>query len=118
RLRDQLAGGGAKFALAYAAAEPIRILRTVAPVRDKPPVVRPRQPRDKDPVAEPAFDPQAALDERVQRALDGGARSLSKVTSEVTSELPETERFLEAGRVAHTVAQLARVLSGPERLWV
>jgi len=118
RLRDQLAGQGAKFALAYAAAEPIRILRTVAPVRDKPPVVRPRQPRDKEPVTEPAFDPQAALDEKVQRALDAGARSLSKVTADVTAEVPETERFVEAGRIAHTVAQLARVLSGPERPWV
>ncbi|MDQ3370299.1 MAG: condensin subunit MukF, partial [Myxococcota bacterium] len=54
RLRDQLAGAGAKFALTYAAAPPIRILRTVAPVRDKPPVVRPRQPRDKEPTTEPA----------------------------------------------------------------
>lgn len=118
RLRDQLAGNGPKFTLAYAAAEPIRILRTVAPVRDKPPVVRPRQPREKEPVTEPAVDPQAALDEKVQRALDAGARSLSTVTAAVTAEVPATERFVEAGRIAHTVAQLARVLSGPERPWV
>lgn len=118
RLRDQLAGAGAKFALAYAAAPPIRILRTVMPVRDKPPVVRPRQPREKEPTTEAAIDPQTILDGKVQRALDGGARALSTVTAEVTAALPEGEQFVEAGRVAHTVAQLARVTSGPERPWV
>lgn len=118
RLREQLAGNGAKFALAYASAPPIRILRTVAPVRDKPPVVRPRQPREKEPAAEAAVDPQAVLVEKVQRAIDDGASVLSSVTAKVTSELPETERFVEAGRIAHTVAQLARVMSGPERPWV
>lgn len=118
RLREQLAGNGAKFALAYASAPPIRILRTVAPVRDKPPVVRPRQPREKEPAAEAAVDPQAVLVEKVQRAIDDGASVLSSVTAKVTSELPEAERFVEAGRIAHTVAQLARVMSGPERPWV
>lgn len=118
RLRDQLAGAGAKFALAHAAAPPIRILRTVMPVRDKPPVVRPRQPREKEPTPEAAIDPQALLDEKVQRALDGGAEALSAVTQEVTAELPASERFLEAGRVAHTVAGLARVRTQVERPWV
>jgi len=118
RLRDQLAGNGAKFALAYAAAPPIRILRTVARVPDRPPVVRPRQPREKEPTTETPVDPQALLDDKVQRSLADGARALSTVTADVTAELPETERFVEAGRVAHTVAQLARVTAGHERPWV
>ena len=118
RLRDQLAGTGARFALTHAAAPPLRSLRTVAPVRDKPPVVRPRQPREKDPTTEPAVDPQALLDDKVRRALDDGSLALSSVTAVVTAELPEGERFVEAGRVAHTVAQLARVESGLERPWV
>lgn len=118
RLRDQLAGNGARFALAYASAPPLRILRTVAPVHDKPPVVRPRQPREQEPAPEPAVDPQAILDEKVQRAIDNGARALSHVTSEVTESLPDSERFVEAGRIAHTVAQRARVETGPERPWV
>ncbi|MCX5745684.1 MAG: condensin subunit MukF [Proteobacteria bacterium] len=118
RLRDQLANVGATFALAYAAAPPIRILRTVAPVRDKPPVARPRQPREQEPVTEPAIDPQALLDEKVHRSLAGGAPTLSIVTAEVTTELPDAERFVEAGRVAGTVARLARVASAPERAWV
>ena len=118
RLRDQLAGAGASFALTCAAAPPIKILRTVAPAHDKPPVVRPRQVRDKEPTTEPAVDPQALLDAKVQRSLDGGAGVLSRVTAEVTAELPGGERFVEAGRIAHTVAQLARVVSGHERPWV
>lgn len=118
RLRDQLAGAGASFALTCAAAPPLRILRTVAPAHDKPPVVRPRQVRDKEPTSEPAVDPQALLDAKVQRSLDGGAGVLSRVTAEVTAELPGGERFVEAGRIAHTVAQLARVVSGHERPWV
>ena len=118
RLRDQLAGAGASFALTCAAAPPMKILRTVAPAHDKPPVVRPRQVRDKEPTTEPAVDPQALLDARVQRSLDGGAGVLSRVTAEVTAELPGGERFVEAGRIAHTVAQLARVVSGHERPWV
>jgi chromosome partition protein MukF len=118
RLRDQLAGNGAKFALAYASAPPLRILRKVVRVPDRPPVVRPRQPRDKEPAAEAPVDPQAILDDKVQRSLDGGAQALSSVTADVTAELAEGERFVEAGRVAHTVAQLARVAAGRERPWV
>ena len=118
RLRDQLAGNGARFSLTYASAPPIRLLRTVATVIEKPPVVRPRQPRDKEPAPEAAIDPQVILDERVQLAIDHGARVLSAVTTEVTEQLPPGERFVEAGRVAHTVAQRARVESGHERPWV
>ncbi len=118
RLRDQLAGLGQKFALAYAGAPPIRILRTVATPRDRAPVVRPRAPREKDPVAEAPEDPQALLDTKVRRALDGGAVALSSVTSEVTAELAGGERFLEAGRIAHTVAQLAHAKADVERPWV
>jgi chromosome partition protein MukF len=118
RLRDQLAGAGTKFALAYASAPPMRVLRTIASVRDRPPVVRPHKPREKDPTAEPAVDPQAILEGKVQRALADGARALSAVTAQVTASSPESERFVEAGRVAHSVAQLARATSGHERPWV
>ena len=118
RLRDQLAGNGAKFALAYASAPPLRILRTVASPRDHRPVVRPRAPREKEPETGPPEDPQAALTARVRGALDAGARSLSSVTTAVTGELPASERFLEAGRIAHTVAQVSRVAAGVDRPWV
>jgi chromosome partition protein MukF len=118
RLREQLAGSGAKFALAYASAPPLRVLRSVVRVPDRPPVMRPRQVRETEPTTEAPADPQAILEDKVQRSLEGGARVLSSVTAEVTAELAEAERFAEAGRVAHTVAQLAVVAAGHERSWV
>ncbi|MDX2092033.1 MAG: hypothetical protein SFX73_29485 [Kofleriaceae bacterium] len=117
RLRDQLAGNGPKFALAYASAAPLRILRTVASPRDYTPVVRPRAPREKEPETTPPEDPQVALTARVRGAISRGARSLSTVTAVVTENMPTNERFLEAGRVAHTVAQVTRVAAGVERPW-
>jgi chromosome partition protein MukF len=118
RLRDQLAGSGRRFALAYAGAPPIRLLRTVAALPDRPPVVRPRAPREREPEADAGEDPQVALDGKVQRALVGGATALSAVTGEVTAELPAMERFVEAGRVAQTVARLAHASSAIDRPWV
>jgi chromosome partition protein MukF len=118
RLRDQLAGAGQRFALAHAGAPPIRILRTVAALPDRPPVVRPRAPREREPEAEVGDDPQAVLDGKVARAIGGGARALSSVTGEVTAELPGPERFVEAGRVAQTVARLGRASSAIDRPWV
>jgi chromosome partition protein MukF len=118
RLRDQLAGAGRRFALAYADAAPMRILRTVAALPDRPPVVRPRAPREKEPEADAGEDPQVALDGKVARALGRGAAALSAVTGEVTAALPGPERFVEAGRVAQTVARLAHASSAIERPWV
>lgn len=118
RLRDQLAGAGARFALTIAGAPPIRLLRTVATLGERPPVVRPRAPREREPAADAGEDPQAVLEAKVRRALDGGAAALSRVTTEVTAELAGGERFVEAGRVAHTAAQLARASADLERPWV
>ena len=58
------------------------------------------------------------LDGKVQRALGAGASALSVVTGAVTAELPAPERFVEAGRVAQTVARLAHASSAIERPWV
>ena len=120
RLRDQLAGAGPRFALAYAGAPPIRILRTVSGLPERPAVVRPRAPRDREPETQTAAeeDPQVALDGKVRRALGAGARALSAVTGDVTAELPAPDRFVEAGRVAQTVARLARASSAVDRPWV
>jgi chromosome partition protein MukF len=118
RLRDQLAGNGARFALAYAGAPPLALLRTSAALPERPAVSRPRAQREKEPAADSGEDPQAVLAAKVRRSLSGGAAALSEVTRDVTSELAPAERFLEAGRVAHTVAQLAAVRSAIERPWV
>ena len=120
RLRDQLAGAGPRFALAHAGAPPIRILRTVAGLPERPAVVRPRAPREHEPEAEAAAeeDPQAVLDGKGRRALGAGARELSAVTGAATADLPGPDRFVEAGRVAQTVARMARAASAVDRPWV
>jgi chromosome partition protein MukF len=118
RLRDQLAGNGARFALTYASAGPMLLLRSVVEVPDKPAVARPRAPREKELAADSGEDKDAVLTAQVREALEQGARALSSVTARVTEELPVEERFLQAGRVAHKVAELARAQSEVERDWV
>jgi chromosome partition protein MukF len=119
RLRDQLAGtAGKPYVLALAGAPPIKLLRTVAPVVERPPVVRPKAPRDREPAADPGVDPQAVLEARVQGALDRGAEELSKVTEEVTAEVESADRFVMAGRIAQTTAALAQAKAARERPWV
>jgi chromosome partition protein MukF len=118
RLRDQLAGQGARFALTYASAGPMTLLRSVMTVPDKPNVTRPRAPREKELAAAGGEDPDAVLTTQVRDALARGATVLSSVTAEVTEELPLAERFLQAGRIAHKVAELARAQSEVERDWV
>lgn len=119
RLRDQLAGtAGKPYVLALAGAPPIKLLRTVAPVVERPPVVRPKAPREKEPSADTGVDPQQVLEERVQGALDRGAAELSVVTEEVTAEVESADRFVMAGRIAQTTAALARAKAARERPWV
>lgn len=119
RLRAQLADeAGRSWSLAIAGAPPIQLLRQVAAVRDAKPVARPRAQRDKEPADDDAVDPQAVLDARVRASLDAGAAALSEVTGDVAADTPPAERFVIAGRVAHTVARLARPRSARERAWV
>jgi chromosome partition protein MukF len=118
RLRDQLAGQGARFALTYASAGPMTLLRSVMTVPDKPNVTRPRAPREKELAADSGEDRDAVLTTQVREALARGATVLSSVTAEVTEELPLAERFLQAGRIAHKVVELARAQSEVERAWV
>lgn len=118
RLREQLAGGGPRFALTLAAEGPMRVLRTARVVRPQPPVVRPRAPRERELAAAPVDDPQLALDAEVRASLAGGAATLSTVTRDVTGPLPPRERYLHAGRVAQTVARLAHAHGERERAWV
>jgi chromosome partition protein MukF len=118
RVRDQRAGGAPQFLLTHASAQPMRVLRSGVAVREKPAVSRPRAVREKEPAADSGEDPQQLLAARVRAALARGASALSEVTLEVTAELPAADRFLEAGRVAHNVAQLARAHSALDRPWV
>jgi chromosome partition protein MukF len=118
RLREQLSGSGARFALTVAGAAPIRLLREVAPIAPRSAVSRPRAAREREPADDHGIDPQALLEQRVRHALGAGASSLSNVTDRVNAEVSEVERFVMAGRVAQTAASLARVNADRERSWV
>ncbi|HKU39733.1 MAG TPA: condensin subunit MukF [Polyangiales bacterium] len=118
RLRDQLAGRGARFSLSLAGAQPLRMLREVVQVAETPNVSRPREKREREPATEDASDPQAALERSVREALDGGARSLAQVTDSVNAQVAADERFVTAGRIAQASAALAHAATERERPWV
>jgi chromosome partition protein MukF len=120
RVRERLAGsGGTPFALTVAAAPPLRLLRDVeTPPGARPPVKRRKPEKEADLSEEPAVDPQARLDAEVRGALAAGARGLGEVTARLTDPLPGEDRFVAAGRIAHTVARVARPEGRAERPWV
>lgn len=119
RLREQLAGTGPRFSLAIAGAPPMRVLRdVVAPPSEKPPVRRPKKERDVSLPVAPEIDPQAKLEGDVKQALASGARGLAQVTTQVTREMADPERYAAAGRIAHVVAKLAKADARAERPWI
>jgi chromosome partition protein MukF len=54
----------------------------------------------------------------VRSALADGARGLGEVTARITNEAPVEERFATTGRVAETVARVARPEAEKSRPWV
>jgi chromosome partition protein MukF len=120
RLREQISGGTAKgYALRIAAAPPIRLLRSVqAPVAERPAVRRRSAERDAPVADAPACDPQAKVDADVRAALDGGARGLAEVTTMLTRDVPEPDRYVAVGRIAQSVARACRPVASAERPWI
>jgi len=122
RLREHLAGNGGKFALTITSAPPIRLLREVeAPSGEKPPVRRPRKEREKGLADAVPEDKEAKLVAQVKNAIADGARGLGAVTLAIMDEVPEEERFVMSGRVAHVVAGLrdgGRLSAAAERDWI
>jgi chromosome partition protein MukF len=120
RVRERLAGkGGRPFALTIAAAPALSMLREVeAPPGERPPVRR-RRPEPEPPLAEEAAeDPQAKLDTDVRAVIASGVRGLGEVTARLTGALPASERFVAAGRIAHTTARVSHPDARAERPWV
>jgi chromosome partition protein MukF len=118
RLRAQLSGrSGRAFSLVVAAQPPLTVPRDVLVPNERPPLERPRAERERPLVEAPSDDREGALTASVQAALDGGARTLSAVTRAVVERLPVEERFIGVGRVAETVAKLAKAESARERTW-
>jgi chromosome partition protein MukF len=119
RLRELLSGkSGRPHALRVAAAPPLRLLRPVENLGERPPVRRPRKEREKPPAQEPAEDPQALLEARVRSVMKGGAQGLVEVTRELTAELEAAQRFAAAGRIAQAVAGVCHAEADVERPWV
>jgi chromosome partition protein MukF len=119
RLREQLSLHTTRpFALAIAAEPAPRLLREIEPFKDdKPKVSRPRADREQPPAPHDAPDAHAIVEERVRNALLAGSAGLCEVTQQVSSETPEAERFVTAGRVAQAVARLARTTQDRDRPW-
>jgi chromosome partition protein MukF len=120
RLREQLSGsGGRAFALRVASAPPVRLLRTVQPPSgERPPVRRRAAERERAVVDAAADDPQARLEASVRSAVERGARGLAEVTSQVTREMLETERYVAVGRIALAVSRVCKPVATAERDWV
>jgi chromosome partition protein MukF len=120
RIRERLAGkAGRPFALTIAAAPPLRLLRDIeAPAKERPPVRR-RRPEPEPAVAEePTEDPQARLDTDVRAVIASGVRGLGELTTRLTDGLPSSQRFVTAGRIAHTAARVSNPDARAERPWV
>jgi len=121
RLRSQLSEHAARpFALTVAAAPPLRLLRSVLPPEPPLPVRRPKREKEEEPElsAEPTKDPLGELEAQVTELLLQGVNDLAELTARVTADLPLSEQFLAAGRVAHFVARLARPPVNSRRPWV
>ena len=118
RLRAQLSGkAGRAFALTVARAPSMQLLRDVVAPPERPPVKRPRKKREEPPEVVSAEDPRARLEARVRQLIASGVTSLAEVTARVADEVREEERFATAGRVAETVARLAKPRADRERPW-
>ncbi len=120
RLRQQLCGEhGVAFSLTVAHAPALRVLREVKPVDAPPPVRRKKKLETDEPaVTAPTADPNTVLEQHIRALLDEGVSQLSDLTARLTEDLPQPERFLQAGRIAAILAKLRRPLQSRERPWV
>jgi chromosome partition protein MukF len=118
RLRDQLAGWPRRpFFIVAAHAPSIRLLRALEARVERPPVGRPRAEREADPAWVAPENLFADIDALVAAAIAEGVATLAGVSARVLPMLPETIHYAATGRIAHAVAQAARVRSERERPW-
>lgn len=118
RLREQLAGRGAKaYSLTVASAPPMKLLRPAHVEPPHVPVRRPKKERDVEPELTTPRDPDAALEASMRRALEEGATGLAAVTERATEGHELDDRFQTAGKVAQILPRLATVRAPRERVW-
>lgn len=118
RLRDQLAGWlDRPFALIAAREPSIRLLRDDQARPERPPVTRRPVDRDREPEIVPPDSASVSIEVRVAAALAAGAATLAALSDEVLRELPASEQYRAAGRVAEVVARHTRIHGPREREW-
>lgn len=119
RLRDQLSGWPTlAWRMVTAQAPPVRVLRSVEAVVERPPVTRPRADRER-PLADVVSDPAPRdLEAAVEAALRSDATDLAAVLDLVLPSLDPAQRYRAVGRVAALVAARRRVRAPRERDWV
>jgi len=114
-----LAREGRASSLTLARAPALGGLREVKPPENPPPVRRPKRETEAEPEDRPvAPDPDQLMTERLEALLAEGVTELSERTQRMTEGLPESERFVAAGRIAKLLARITRPLARGERPWV
>ncbi|TDP73523.1 hypothetical protein [Bradymonas sediminis] len=120
RLRDQLAGWlelERRFAFVVADEPSIRLFREARSRVERAPVTRPTADRERAVVLVSEDLLPMRLEERVDEALASGCESLVEVTQRVLHEMPATQRYRFAGRIAALVAERVQVRAPHEREW-
>lgn len=118
RLRDQTANWPDRpFYLTTAHAGSIRLLRAFEARVERPPVTQPHADRETEPTWVEAEDIQADIQALVIQALQQGCTTLASVTAQVLPALPSGTHYVAAGRIAHALAELARIQTERERPW-
>jgi chromosome partition protein MukF len=118
RLRDQLADWPSRpFHLLVAQGLSIRLLRQLEARVERPMVARPRSDREAEPEWVDAENVLADIESLVRTAIQGGAKTLAEVTSQVLPALPHSMHYAATGRVAEAVARLKGINAPRERPW-
>jgi chromosome partition protein MukF len=119
RLLEQLRGWTSRpFALVAASDARIRLLREASIRRERPPVVRPRRDREREPSTVAAGDEGPDLEELVRGARESGATDLAGVARHVLARLDPPEHYRAIGRIASVVGRRYPVRTERERPWV
>jgi len=80
-------------------------------------VARPRSDREAEPEWVDAENILADIESLVRTAIQGGAKTLAEVTSQVLPALPHSMHYAATGRVAEAVARLKGINAPRERPW-
>ena len=119
RLRDQIAAWPSRpFHLLVAHGQSIRLLRQLEARVERPMVTRPRADREAAPEWVDAENILADIEALVMTAVQGGAKTLADVTSQVLPSLPHSIHYAAAGCVAEVIAHMKAVNVQRERPWM